>query len=418
MSLPRCFVLASLSIAAALGHPVQAQEAASPLCGVAQVLWLGEGEAADVSATQAALSATLPIPAGPATVLAFRTSAETQTLRIEADSEEGDPAIALLTEDGDTIGENDDTPVSLNSRLETTVGPGVYCVAVRSVGENGMDATVQVSRPEQPALLDEESETSGGSAIADCTPDTPATPLAEGPLDERLAQGVVSLAHSGSQPHYYRFTLSEGMPLTLRASSADLDPYLKLFDARGGLVGENDDADGLNARIDFASSLVAGEYCIGVSALSSGAGDMTISAEKLDAETFLRNAYRRGELNPPADGSYPVQPLDLSMQKQTVVLHDGVTQWLGFDLEQQTVIVVNAYGSLVGADPRLVLFAASGALEAENDDVDDTTNARLGPILLEPGRYHLGVVDVGRNDGSTGPIRPIGLLFERFMRAE
>ena len=80
-------------------------------------------------------------------------------------------------------------------------------------------------------------------------------------------------------------------------------------------------------------------------------------------------------------------------------------------------MIVSAYGALVGADPRLVLFAASGAVAGENDDADGGTDARLGPLLLEPGRYHLGVVDAGRNDGSTGPIRPIGLIFDRFLRA-
>ena len=56
--------------------------------------------------------------------------------------------------------------------------------------------------------------------------------------------------------------------------------------------------------------------------------------------------------------------------RQTVVLHDGAAQWLGFDLDQPTVMIVSAYGALVGADPRLVLFAASGAVAGENDVID------------------------------------------------
>nr|WP_237168671.1 DVUA0089 family protein [Paracoccus shandongensis] len=280
-----------------------------------------------------------------------------------------------------------------------------------------MAATVQVSRPEQAALLDEGSE-GGSSRIATCTPDTPATPLAEGAINERLAQGPVSATQDGTGVGYYRFTLSQAAPVTLRASSPTLDPYLKLFDAQGNLVGENDDADGLNARLDFVSTLAAGDYCIGAATLSSEPGELTISAETLDPQIFLRNAYRKGELNPPSDGSYPVQALDLTQQKQTVVLHDGATQWLGFDLDKPTVLVVSAYGSLAGADPRLVLFAASGALEGENDDIDGSTDARVGPVLLQPGRYHLGVVDVSRNDDTLGPIRPIGLMFDRFLRPD
>lgn len=414
----RLSVLASLAAASALGLPALAQEAPR-ICGAAQVAWLAGDEAGqDISASQAALSATVQVAGGQPGIVAFRSSADSQTLRVEARTADGDPVISLLTEDGDVIAENDDTPDSLNSRLETAVGPGVYCVSVRSVGDGDMAATVQVSRPEQAALLDEESDGDTGSQIAACTPDTPAAPLAEGAIDERLDQGPVSTRQDGTRVGYYRFTLSQAAPLTLRASSPTLDPYLKLFDAQGTLIGENDDADGLNARLDFVSTLAAGDYCIGAATLSSEAGELTVSAEKLDPQSFLRNAYRKGELNPPVDGSYPVQALDLTQQKQTVVLHDGAAQWLGFDLDRPTVVVVSAYGSLVGADPKLVLFAASGALEAENDDVDGGTNARVGPVLLQPGRYHLGVVDVSRNDGSSGPIRPIGLLFERFLRAE
>lgn len=409
---------AGLTLASALCSPVLAQQAPAPqVCGVAEVQWLAEDEAGqDISAADAALSAPVQIAGGKPAMLAFRTTAPSQALRVEASTNDGDPAISLLTEDGEMIAENDDTPVSLNSRLETSVGPGVYCVAVRSVGESDLAATVQVSRPEQTALLNEQG--GGGSEIAACTPDTPATSLAEGAIDELLAQGPIRTTQDGTQVGYYRFTLSQATPVTLRASSQTLDPHLKLFDAQGNLVGENDDADGLNARLDFVSTLAAGDYCMGVAALSSAAGELTVSAEKLDPQTFLRNAYRKGELNPPADGSYPVQALDLTQQKQTVVLHDGAAQWLGFDLDQPTVLIVSAYGSLAGADPRLVLFASSGALKAENDDVDGSTDSRLGPVLLEPGRYHLGVVDVSRNDGSAGPVRPIGLMFERFLRAE
>ncbi|MTD99458.1 hypothetical protein GIY56_04050 [Paracoccus sp. YIM 132242] len=409
----RLSILASLALAAA---PVLAQEAPR-ICGAAQVEWLAGDEAGqDIATIQAALSASVQVAGSQPTVLAFRTSANSQTLRVEASADNGDPAISLLTEDGDLIAENDDTPVSLNAMLETTVGPGIYCVALRSVGDGDMAATVQVSRLEQDPLLHEEGTDTGGE-IAACAPDTPAAPLAEGAIDERLAQGPVSTTQDGRQVGYYRFTLSGATPVTLRASSPTLDPHLKLFDAQGTLIGENDDAEGLNARLDFVSSLAAGDYCIGAAALTSEAGELTVSAQRLDPQAFLRNAYRKGELNPPADGSYPVQAVDLARQKQTVVLHDGAAQWLGFDLDQPTVVIVSAYGSLVGADPRLVLFAASGALEAENDDVDGGTDARVGPVLLEPGRYHLGVVDVNRNDGTRGPIRPIGLMFERFLRA-
>lgn len=419
-------IAASLAAASVLCPPGHAQQpSAGPLCGMAEVAWLGADAAGqDIATAPSPVTAEVGLGGGRPATLAFRSSAPSQPLRVEAGTASGDPAIRLLTEDGDLIAENDDTPVSLNARLETTLGPGVYCVSVRAVDDGDITATVQVSRPEQPALLDEDQPAGAGDAepaaadIPPCLPDTPAQPLAEAPLDESLAQGPVTRTQDGTATGYYRFRLSQPSPVTLRASSPTLDASMRLFDAQGALLAENDDADDLNARLDFPVGLDAGDYCIGVLALSPEPGQLTVSAERLDPERFLRDAYRRGEANPPADGSFPVQSLDLGRQGQTVVLHDGATQWLGFDLDQPTVLIVSAYGSLAGADPRLVLFAASGALTGENDDVDGGTNARLGPVLLQPGRYHLGVVDVARNDGTTGPIRPVGLIFERFVPAQ
>lgn len=402
----------------AVGLPAAAQQSAPPpqACG-GDVQWLRGDSGEDITAGSAPLTAQVQVTGGQQAMFAFRVSADSQALRVEASAMDGDPAIALLTGDGDLIDENDDTPGSLNPALETSVGPGVYCVEVRSVGDRAMSAMLQVSRPEQAALLANEGQGTGIDAIAPCTVDTPAAALVSGALDASLDQGAVTVTQDGMQTGYYRFSLSQPASVTLRAASPTLDPAMRLFDAQGALLAQNDDADGLNARLDFASALGAGDYCIAVAALSAQPGELTVTAERLDVQAFLRNAYRKGELSPPVDGSYPIQTVDLAQMKQTVVLHDGAAQWLGFDLDQPTVVIVSAYGALVGADPRLVLFAASGAVAGENDDADGGTDARLGPLLLEPGRYHLGVVDAGRNDGSTGSIRPIGLIFDRFLRA-
>ena len=408
---PRPPVLAGLVLLAATGL---ALPAAAQICG-GDAQWLGAEADGDVSTSETPLVTAADVAAGQRAIFAFRVSGDALALRVEAEAPEGDPAISLLTEDGDLIAENDDTAVSLNSLLETSVGPGVYCVALRSANDGALAATVQVSRQDQPALLAGDNQQAGMDAIAPCTTDTPAEALSPEALNGRLDQGLVTTAQDGTT-HYYRFSLSQPMPLTLRAASPTLDPVLKLFDGQGVLLAENDDADGLNARLDFASPLAAGDYCVAAASLSGQPGEVTLSAEKLDPEAFLRNAYRRGELAPPADGGFPIQEVDLDQQTQTVVLHDGAAQWLGLALDQPTVLIISGYGSFTGADPKLVLFAASGAPVAENDDIDGSTNARLGPVLLEPGRYHLGVIDVSRNDGTTGPIRPIGLIFDRFQR--
>lgn len=412
MSHPRPAVLAGLVLFVATGL---ALPAVAQVCGK-DPQWLGHEGEGDISVSEMPMAVAANVPAGQQALFAFRVSDDAQALRVEAEAPDGDPAISLLTEDGELIAENDDTAVSLNSLLETSVGPGVYCVGVRSANDNALAATVQVSRQDQQALLAGDNQETGIDAIAPCMADTPADALSRDALDSRLDQGPVTMAQDGVQTRYYRFSLSQPMPLTLRATSPTLDPVLKLFDSQGVLLAQNDDADGLNARLDFASTLAAGDYCVAAASLGGQPGEVTVIAEKLDPEAFLRNAYRRGELAPPADGSYPIQDFDLARQTQTVLLHDGGAQWLGLVLDQPTVLIVSAYGSFAGADPKLVLFGASGAPVAENDDIDGGTNARLGPILLEPGRYHMGVIDVSRNDGTIGPIRPVGLIFDRFQR--
>lgn len=400
-----------------LGAPEQASPAAGPACGGATgVVWIAETDGADAATSEAPLSSALTTTGAAPAVVAFTTSAENLALRVEAQASDGDPSIILMTEDGQTIAENDDTPDSLNSRIETSVGPGTYCVALNSVGGSPLQATVQVSRADQPALLSIEPA-GGASRIADCTLATEALPLTEGALDARLAEGAVTTVVDGQAVGYYRFTLSQPTTLTVRSVSSGLDPYLKLFNADGGLVGENDDTDGTNSRLDYATPLPAGDYCIGTAALSAGDGQIDLSVTALDRDSFLRQAWQRGEIVPPLDGSFPVEAFDLS-KKQTVLLHDGGAKWVSFDVAKPTVLVVDAYGALLGVDTQLSLFAENGTPVANNDDYGDSTDSKLGPVLLEPGRYALSVIDLNRRDETGAAIRPVGVIVDRFERVE
>lgn len=409
--------LTGLGVAISLGLtaplPAQETDVQTASCGGADVDWIGAGaEGSDIAAADAVLQVQLSASDDAPGRIAFRVGSERQSLRIEAQGN-GDPGIALLTADGDLIAENDDTPESLNSRIETNLGPGDYCVALRSVGGEDITATVQVARQDQPALL---NETGGGQTIAACMPDTPSAPLAEGALEAAFAGGAVRVVQDGREAGYFRFTLAEPAPVTLRAASDQLDPVIRLYDAAGGLIAENDDADGLNSRLDFPANLMPGDYCLAVAAFSPDQGQIEVSAEKLDRDAFLQAAYRKGEIPPPADAAYPVQQIDLASVGQTVVLQDGAAQWFGFSVEKPTVLIVDAYGALVGVDPKLVLFAANGAQKAENDDHGGTVDARLGPVLLEPGRYSMALTDVNRVNQVGAPMRPVGLAFDIFER--
>lgn len=406
------------------GETEQAADASLPSCGNrGAVSWLASSsDQSNTSDSTAPLTLSANVAGNTPSVYAFSLSAD-GSVRVEAQSAEGDPMIELTSATGEGLAENDDTTSSLNSSLEQALSAGTYCVVVSNIQGEAMEATVQVSRPDQPALLNEVASPEGGgsNSIATCTPETEAQPLTEGALDAALADGNVTAAADGTATNYFRFTLSEPTPITVRGSSDQLDPFIKVFDNAGAMLGENDDAEGTNARLDYPSPLPAGDYCVGIAAYSPTPGPMTVAVEKLDRETFLRGAYQRGELVPPLDGSFPVEQFDLKTERQTVLLHNGGAHWLSFQLDAPGIVVMNAYGSLLGADTKLALFSEQGAVMGENDDNDSgsNTDSKLGPIMLEPGRYALAITDLNRATPETGgAVRPIGVLFDLYTRVE
>ncbi|MFN3275052.1 MAG: DVUA0089 family protein [Paracoccus sp. (in: a-proteobacteria)] len=408
------FLTLAIGLAALIPLPAAAEDP-GPVCSGVAADWLGGTfDGSDMARAADPLRQEAATGSGQHPWLAFHIAETAQAMRIEAMTiGDGDPSITLSTPDGEVLASNDDVDGTLNSRIETTLEPGDYCVQLVPVGNPVQQATVQVSRMDQPPLLAAPVDLT----INACTPDTPARDLTDGPLGAALAQGRVEET-TGAEVVYLRFTLDQDASMTLRAASEELDPYLKLFDGTGALIAENDDADGLNSRLDFLTPLAAGDYCIGMAPLSAREGDITVSAEALDRNSYLRTAWRKGEMPPPADSGYPVQALDLTRDRETVLLHDGSAQWVTFEMPAPGVLIVAASGQSVGVDTKLALFGANGMLAGENDDANGTTDAQLGPVLLEAGRYRMAVMDVNRVDQQGAPIKPIGLVFDRFERVE
>lgn len=387
-------------------------------CGGAPAVWIANAaDASDVSTAATPLDMGVGAFAENGALVAFRITGQSQGVRIEAAAtENGDPKIVLLTSDGDAIEESDDTENSLNSRIETTLGTGDYCVRVTSFDDSGVAANVRVGTLDDPRLF--EDGTPSGPAISGCDASTEAIAFTEGSLDAALAQGVVRQSVTGEQASYLRFTLAEPASLTLRASSDSLDPTVVLFDGRGDRIAENDDADGTNSRLDFPTRLGAGDYCLGVAALSAGADEIQVSAEKLDPQSFFAAAWRRGELAPPLNGDYPVQELDVGTSSQTPVLLGGSAVWFTFELAEPSVVTVEAYGSVSGVDPKLALYGANGSIITENDDAGGTQDAKLPLTRLQPGRYMVALTNVGALDQPGALVRAVMVVAERFVPAQ
>ena len=413
-----CAILTVAGPALAQDQAVSADEGLS--CGSHAASWIGESpEASDIAGADAPLADALELPGGggEARYYAFRVGGEQpQPLRLEVEAlDGGDSTIALLDAQGDVIDENDDAAGTLSSRIEPTLDPGDYCLRVRGWADEALNATVQIGRAADHAPLLAER---GDGSIAACTPDTQALDLADGPLNAALAGGDVAAAAPASPVGYLRFTLSEPAALTLRAGSDDVDPKMALFDAEGRQIGENDDADGLNARLDMIPALPAGQYCIGVASFGGDEGEIEVSARLLDEGEYLAREWRAGTMVPPAGSDYPVTQVDLAGVRQHALLLGGEAKWFSFRVDRASVMIIGAYGSLAGADPALALFSARGEVLAENDDHGSGLDARVGPVLLEPGQYHVAVTNTGASGEGATPVRPVSLVFDQFVRVE
>ncbi|TWI29253.1 DVUA0089 family protein [Paracoccus sulfuroxidans] len=405
-------------------QPTEAAEAntAGAECGADIAPWIRESNVeSNISQVEGPLG-TMISTGATGRLVGFHVSEDGQFVRLEAESVgSGDPVLTLLDGSGSVLAENDDAGDTLSSRIETTLAAGDYCLRVTNYDSNSVQMGIQIGHQDDPPLFEVSStSTGGGSSSMACTADTEARQLTEGALDAAVAAGDVALSVPANGVNYLRFELAEPTELTLRAASPSLDPTATLFDAQGNIVAQNDDADGTNSRMDFPSALPAGIYCMGVSTYDGGTqeGEIRVSASKLDLESYLAGSYRRGELVPPLGGSFPVRELNLAEVKQEVALLGGQAQWYSFEVATPTVVIVEAFGSLLGVDPKLALFSGNGQAVADNDDYNNSNDARLGPVLLAPGRYSMALTDVNQTDQPGAAVRPVMLSFERFLRAE
>ncbi|MBU2958071.1 DVUA0089 family protein [Paracoccus sp. 1_MG-2023] len=392
--------------------PAFAQDAAPAeglTCGGEPAQWMGgTREGSDIATAENVLGLSLTSSAEREPYAAFTITGEPIEIRLEAQSS-GDPALRLETADGDVIEENDDAPGTLNSRIETRLAPGDYCARLIPVGNPDMTAQLQLSTLGMEPLLSAPQSTE----IQACTPQTEATALAEGSLSGHLP---VATQTEGAVT-YHRFTLDEPTSLRLQAESDLLDPNMVLFEGDGRRIAQNDDTNGLNSQLDFPQGLAAGDYCIGVGPISAGVGTITVSASELNRENYLASAHRRGEVAPTIGGDYPMQQLEFPRDRETIVLQDGTAQWLSFTLDQSTMMVIHAHGTLTGVDTQLTLFGPDGAVIAQDDDGGSDTDSKLGPTLLSPGQYRIALTDVSRN-GVQGSIRPVTMVFQRYLPAD
>ncbi|MGB3555232.1 MAG: DVUA0089 family protein [Jannaschia sp.] len=396
---------ASLLLLAAA--PVHAQ---APICGGISLVgeWIGGTEAAsDVATAETPFDADGQVPIAGHLVRMFALSEPADVAIEVAARPDGDPYIAVYDTNGTEVAADDDSGGDFASLIETTLEAGTYCLAARSYAIRTTDVAIRVGRADQPPLLEDASAPDGGTG-AGCG-DADMAMLGTDLDAEAIAAGIEGRGTAADRPGW-GFTLAEPTAFTATARSVAGDPLLRLRDAAGEVLTENDDSDGLNSRIDRTTPLVPGEYCLEVEDLRDGDNEIAVALAPWDADADRRRRLDAAEFAPSdADGVEIEELGTLASSNVTVVTASDAASWLRFDLPQGGLLVAEAIGG--GIDPTIVLFDRVGRRVAENDDGPTGLDSFLA-TRLAPGTYMLAVRLVA--DGTAGPVR---LLLERYVPA-
>ena len=198
----------------------------------------------------------------------------------------------------------------------------------------------------------------------------------------------------------------------MTAISATGDPLIRILDADYVVLAENDDAEGLDSRIELPDPLPAGDYCIEVEDLNGEGNEIAVALSPFDPAVDRTRRLALAEFAPTAaDG---VEVSDLGALTGSILeemeMREGA-RWFAFDLPEGGLVVTEAIGD--GADPIVTLFDRAGRRIGENDDGPGGFDSQL-VTRLAPGRYTLAVRLAGGGFGS-GAVR---VLMERFVPAD
>lgn len=380
--------------------------------------WIGGSEgASDIAASDAHREQMALVLSGNSYVSLFSLSAPAE-VRVEAAGRgNGDPVIDLYGPDGALVTSDDDSGGNGAARAELSLTPGTYCVALQSYDNSPMTAFVRVGLTSHDALTEGGGEAT--SSVVETTTDTGdgseevfgGGSCADGVSMGTFAGAALRLEGSADQNPFITFTLDAPTAVSVTASNEDADPTIAVYDASDTYIGENDDFDGLNSRIDLTTPLAPGEYCIELDALNDTGLPIIVEVSEYDPAAALAALYARGEAAPPLDGSVPVTALGtLSNRLRQDVQAGETASWFSVDVDQGGLLLIEAIAASEGGDPWVAVFDDLGRQVALNDDNGDSLDSLIA-ARVNAGTYLVAVKQVA---GGQGFIR---VLFERYVPA-
>ena len=206
---------------------------------------------------------------------------ESDRVRVDLTSTDGDSYLYLLAEDGRRIMDNDDGGAGLDARVERDLEPGVYLAEATTVGGRGRgqaDFTLSVSR-----VAGCETEHLGTLNLG-----TDLTATDSWTLDTCGSRFVVE-----HPAHSYSFNLPRDGRVLIDLTSMNGDPVLSLVSPSAGVIAANDDGgERRNSRIE--RYLPAGLYLVEATTylerdLQPLLADFELVVSLVDEETKLRS---------------------------------------------------------------------------------------------------------------------------------
>ena len=326
-------------------------------------------------------------------------------VRLEAAGRGGaDTIIELFDQTGMSLGRDDDSGGGVDSRLELELSEGNYCLRVENYDDAPMSAFVRVGRMEHPTLTAGNIGDAAGTAIS----------IGAGCGDGFARALELGVPSSGAvdEVSAWSFELDAPTAISITAENETADPLITLYATDGAFIDENDDAVGLNSRIDVMQPLAAGEYCIEIEALSDSSAPVTVMVEEYDPEAAVLAMYHQGISAPPMDGSHPIVILgDLSTRMRNDVQNSDIATWYSVNITEPGLLLIEAISVNGEGDPEIRVFDDFGREIAYNDDFGSGFDSQIA-ARLSAGTYLIALREV--NTGSQAFTR---LLLERFVPA-
>lgn len=199
---------------------------------------------------------------------------------------------------------------------------------------------------------------------------------------QETLDGVIDAA-TPSVEYTLPIEAGQTVTITVEAQDSTLDPVLELYSPSGELVAENDDIDtaagNFNSGIQYTAD-IAGDYVALVRSFggSQGAYAITVGFNAAPAGSGASTGAAGGD-SESADG---------------VITDDAPSQFFTATLEAGNSVTLTAEATSGDLDTYLIIYAPSGDVIVENDDIDTAGgnfNSQVAFVAPEAGDYEIEV---------------------------